>query len=410
MRLIKGKNLEDIQKMNRDLLVRYLINGEVTSRVALAKKTNLKQATISNIINEFIDWGLVTEIGIINNGIGRPIRGIRFCNERFWIIAVRLSRNYVQAAVLDLAGNFFDHKQYPIDNNKVELPIIIENLIVQLNQILESHRDKHFLGISLAIPGPWIRNERKLAFFPGFNKWQDLDIGDAIEKKVGLRVFIEHDTHVALMAESQFHSWGFDKQLVLWVALGQGIGSAIYSNGEILQGNIGIAGEIGHMSINPDGIPCECGNVGCLERYVSTLTIVKSVHARIGSNPSALNKKSAIEDIIAAYKERDTIAVDCINEAAICIGHALASLSNVLNPGVIILGDELSTSGESFLQKVRKAFGSRVTAAVRKSTEISLSDVKKNPYLLGGGQVVIEGCLAIPDFFVNIKNKKEQNN
>jgi predicted NBD/HSP70 family sugar kinase len=406
MNTTQGKNLEDIQKMNRNLLIRLLVNGEVTSRIALAKESNLKQATISNIINDFISWGLVQETGLINNGIGRPIRGIRFCKEHFWIISVRLSRNYIQTAVIDTAGNFCDPRQYLIDN-KVELPIIIENLIVQIRKTLKVHKDKYFLGISIAIPGPWISNHRKLAYFTGFTKWEDMDVGKTIEKKVGLQVFIEQDANIALMAESQFHSWTFNKQLVLLVMMGQGIGGAIYSNSEIMRGNLGIAGEIGHMSINSNGIPCECGNVGCLERYASTLTIVNNVRSRIGSVPSVLTAKSTIDDIIAAYKKHDGLAVSCINEAAVYLGHALASLSNVLNPGVVIIGDELSAAGDSFLEEVKKAFNSRVTPAVQDSTEISLSSVKENPYLLGGVQVVIEGCLTKPNFFVNIKKNKE---
>ena len=402
MRVVEGKNLEDIQRMNRDLLVRLLINGEVTSRIALAKKSNLKQATISNIVYDFIEWGLVTETSVISNGIGRPVKGIRFRTESFWIIAVRLSRNYVQIAVMDLAGNFTDSLQYPVDHT-VDLSIIINDLVSALKKIIKAHREKYFLGISIAMPGPWIRSDKKPAFFTEFSKWQDLDIEEIVKKKTGLEVFIDHDTNIALMAESRFHSWKFDKQLVLLVSLGQGVGGAIFSNGEILRGSSGIAGEIGHMSINMNGMPCECGNVGCLERYVGTLSIVKNVKKH-----SSLNRKLNIDDVIAAYKAKDPVTVDCINEAAWLIGYALASISNILNPGVIILGDELAASGESFLAEVKKAFNSRASVVARENIEISLSDIKENPYLLGGPQVVINGCLAIPDFFASIKNRRKE--
>ena len=407
MRVVEGKNMEDIQRMNRDLLVRLLINGEVTSRIALAKKSNLKQATISNIVCDFIEWGLVTETSVISNGIGRPIKGIRFCTESFWIIAARLSRKYVQIAVMDLAGNSAGSRQYPVDHT-VDLSIIINDLASALKKIIKAHREKYFLGISMAMPGPWMRSDKKLAFFTEFSKWQNLDVEGIIEKKTGLQIFIEHDTNIALMAESRFHSWAFNKQLVLLVTLGQGVGGSIFSNGEILRGSLGIAGEIGHMSINMDGIPCECGNAGCLERYVGTLSIVNNVRSRIGKKRSSLTRESGIDDIIAAYKSKDPVAVACINEAAVFIGYALASISNVLNPGVIILGDELSASGESFLTEVKNAFNSRASVVVRENTEISLSDIKENPYLLGGLQVVINGCLAIPDFFVNIKNRRKE--
>ena len=406
MRVAEGKNLEDIQKMNRDLLVHLLINGGVSSRIALAKQSSLKQATISNIINDFIEWGLVTETSVISNGIGRPIKGIRFCTESFWIIAVRLTRNYVQIAVMDLAGNFADSEQYPVDHT-VDLSIIINDLASALVKKIKAHSGKYFLGISIAMPGPWIYSDKKLAFFTEFSKWQNLDVEEIIKEKTGLRVFIDRDTNIALLAESRFHYWAFNKQLVLLVSLGQGVGGAIFSNGEILRGNLGIAGEIGHISVNKNGIPCGCGNVCCLEHYVGTLSIVNDIRSQIGNKTSSLTKKSGIDDIIAAYKSNDPLAVSCINEAAALIGHTLASLSNILNPGIIILGDELSAAGESFLKEVKKAFDSRASVVIRINTEISLSDIKENPYLLGALQVVVNGCLAIPDFFSNIKNRRK---
>jgi predicted NBD/HSP70 family sugar kinase len=157
------------------------------------------------------------------------------------------------------------------------------------------------------------------------------------------------------------------------------------------------------MSIDTGGIPCECGNVGCLERYVSTMLLLKNVRAGIGSAPSELTRKATLDTVIAAYRKGDSLAAACVNKMAAYIGHALASLSNVLNPGLVILGDEMAAAGKPFLGEVKKAFNSRVSPTVRESTEISLSDIKENPYLLGGVQVVVEGCLAIPNFFVNIR-------
>jgi predicted NBD/HSP70 family sugar kinase len=383
---------------NRNLLARYLLNGDVTSRIALATVTHLKQATVSNIIGDFIARGMVEETGTINNGIGRPIRGIRFCKERFWILAVRLERNFVKIGVIDLAGNFDGRWAYGIDSG-VDFSIIAEDLIERLGGILEGCGGRRFLGISIAVPGPWISRSRQLAFFPGFSKWQDFDLGAAMEKKLGLRVFIDRDTNIALMAEQRHYSWTFGGQLVLLVTIGKGIGGAIYSNNGIMRGSLGIAGEIGHMSVNTAGIPCECGNRGCLERYASVPAIVGNVRRRAESAPTVLNGESTIDDIIAAYRGGDALALSCVNEAAAYIGHALASLSYVLNPGLIIVGDTMSAAGSPFLGAIRGAFDERAAPAVRESTLMSLSTVKEDPPLLGGVQVVVEGCLGMPDFW-----------
>ncbi len=393
-----GKNLEDVQAMNRALILHYLLGVEVSSRTLLANKSNLKQATLTKIISDFISWGLVEETGLISKGVGRPTIGIRLRKEGYRVLCVRLSRNYVETAVMDLAGRIYDEDRFEVDSRN-ELAATVDLIIERLRGILARNPEERFLGIGVAMPGPWVKEQQRLAYFTGFYKWQDIDIGKIMEEALGLTVFVEQDANAALMAEGEFHSWAPSGELVLLVMVGQGIGAGIYSNGEILRGKLGIAGEIGHMSIAYEGIPCECGNVGCLERYASTTAVVERARALIGSRSTSLGPRCRIGEILAAYKEGDGLAVAVVDQAARYLGYALASLTNVLNPGLIILGDEMSAAGEGYLRKVREAMGERVTPTVRESTELSLSSVEGNPFLLGIGHAVVENCIKTPEVF-----------
>ncbi|AEV29544.1 transcriptional regulator/sugar kinase [Sphaerochaeta pleomorpha str. Grapes] len=391
----KGKNLEDIQAINRYLVIKHLLDGKISSRIELAQKCNLNQATITNIINDFIGWGLVEETGSISKGVGRPVKGIRLCNEKYWTISVRLSRKYVKIAIIDFNGKIESIDSFDI-KSKTEMCITIEAIISHIRNVVEKNPEKKFVGIGIAMPGPWMKQQQKLAYFTGFYKWQDIDIGKTIEEALKMTVFVEQDANAALMAEPEFQQWTLTNQLILLVMVGQGIGAGIFTDGEILRGNLGIAGEIGHMSIDYKGIPCECGNVGCLERYASTSAVLEKIQLKANEFNTVLHENSTWAEVIEAYKINDTLAVEEINNSANYIGFALSSLSNVLNPAVIIIGDEMAESGQKFLDAIKNSFNKRVTSIVRDNTKIQLSNVSDNPFLRGISRVVIEGCIKNP--------------
>jgi predicted NBD/HSP70 family sugar kinase len=409
MAALRGKNLEDVQAMNRELILRYLLGVDISSRTSLAQKSHLKQATLTNIINDFIQWGLVEETGLINKGVGRPTIGIRLRKEKYRVVCVRLSRNYVEMAVIDLDRKIYFEDRFDVDSRR-ELATTVELMIGRIRGILGRFGGESFLGIGVAMPGPWVKDQQRLAYFTGFYQWKDLDIGKIMEEALGLPVFVEQDANAALMAEREFHSWAQNDELVLLVMVGQGIGAGIYSNGQILRGKLGIAGEIGHMSIDYAGIACECGNVGCLERYASTSAVVDAARRRLGEGArSALGPGCRIAEVAEAYKAGDGLAAEVVDEAACYLGYALASLTNVLNPGVIIIGDELAAAGPRYLAAVKKAMAERVTPTVRDSTEVALSSVSENPFLLGIGQAAIEGCIKDPEAFFAPGRKSERS-
>ena len=111
----KGANLKNIQEMNRSLVLRLIRRLKVCSRATIAKETGLKQATITKIVNDLIDWGLVKETGIINGKKGRRSIGVTLSGEKYKVIGLRLTRNYYSTALFDLCGNFIEIKTEPLN-------------------------------------------------------------------------------------------------------------------------------------------------------------------------------------------------------------------------------------------------------------------------------------------------------
>lgn len=395
-----GKNLEDVQKINRGLVIKHFFKADVVSRTELAQLCGLKQATMTNIVNDLLEWGLIEETGLVTGKKGKRVIGLCMLKEKYKIISVRLSRNYLHITVFDLAGKAYEAYRFDHDSTE-EMEKTVNKMISLLKELLEKYYCEKILGIGIAMPGPWVKEKKKIAYFTGFYKWQDVDVADRIEAELNVPVYIEQDANLALLAESEVLPTEKSRGTILCIMVGQGIGAGILNDGTILRGNLGIAGEIGHMSIQVNGAPCECGNFGCLEGFCSTKAVVKNVQAGIeaGGIPTCLNKKSKIADVIAAYHAEDMLAVRVVNESAKCLGFALASLTNIINPGMVIIGDEMSKAGEKYLEQIIAGVRERVMPIVFENTEIVLSKFVVDPAQQGVIHMVMNELMEEPISF-----------
>jgi predicted NBD/HSP70 family sugar kinase len=399
----EGKNSEDIQEMNRSLIIRLLQRTKTISRAELAKKTGLKQATITNIINDFIKWGLVEEIGIIEGEKGRRSIGLSMCRQNYKVISVRFSRKYFCIAVFDVGGEQYYMKQFSI-NSQDNLELILKTISQKLKMTIDKFSKDKILGIGIAVPGPLTKSESKIVFFTGFSEWRNIDIAEQLESELKLPVYLEQDANAASFAEWPAIEKHDENEIVLCIMAGQGIGAGIIDGGKIIRGKLGIAGEIGHMSLQYDGPRCECGNYGCLDCFCSTAAIMKELKENISNYPnSCLMNANSISDIIEAYKNGDELAKTLVNKAARYLGFCIVSLINIINPGTIIIGDEMSKAGENFLNEVLRTVKDRVQAKVFQETKIILSNFEDDPALIGVSYLVINEAIKQPELF-NSKN------
>jgi predicted NBD/HSP70 family sugar kinase len=401
----EGKNLEDVQEMNRSLIIRLLQRSRTISRADLAKRSGLKQATITNIINDFINWGLVEETGLIEGEKGRRSIGLGMRCENYKVISVRLSRKYFHIAVFDVSGKQYQLKQYAIDSQE-ELELLLETISKELKKIIAAFSNDRILGIGIAIPGPLTKAEGSIVFFTGFVKWQNIDITKHLKSELGLPVYLEQDANAASLAEWTAIEDHNENETVLCIMVGQGIGAGIVDSGKLLLGKLGIAGEIGHMSLQYDGPKCECGNYGCMDVFCSTSAVLREIRSSINDFPnSVLSSRCTIGDVIAAYRDGDELAKKVINKAARYLGYGIASLTNVINPGTIIIGDEMSKAGEAFLNEIIKTVKSRIQEKVFNNTKIILSKFEDDPALIGASYLVINEAIKQPKTFIHKNNQ-----
>ncbi len=397
MPLMNGIGQAEQQRLNRALVIELLRRKKICSRADLSKASGLKRATITNIINDFIDCGLVVEDGLLEGDRGRRSIGIRVNGFRYRVIGVLVTRNNYQIGMMGLSGEMYEVKSYPI-SEKAEALTIIETIKQSIRLMMASAKDARILGIGIALPGPYKREKGEMIFVTNLIGWELIPVHTKLQESFDIPVFIENDANAGAYAQY----WCCDKENasrdLCYIVAGQGIGCGIISNGDILRGSTGSAGEIGHTTINCGGPKCECGNYGCLELYCSLIALEKNIRARLKEGgKSSLKKDFKTGDLREAIRAQDPIARMEFIKACEFLAVGIVNMINQINPEKVIIGDQLvaldpATTLEIVSAKVKQS----VRPLIWESVDIELNELENNPILVGAGAVAAQRIYEDP--------------
>lgn len=393
--LNEGSNLLTVRENNLALVIRLIHKKKVCSRVELSEETGLKQATITNIVNDLIAWGVVSETGLLPGKGKRRAIGLSLNHEGYRIIGVRLNRTYAQVGLFDLSGTLHEKRLYSF-RHKASPAETVRGISTVIGELLKSVTQRKVLGIGVAMPGPFASRIGKIAMMSGFPGWDQIDLKGELEKQFSIPVFLEHDANCGALAELWYGSANSQKD-VLFVAADAGVGAGILVHGQLYRGSQGMAGEIGHISIDYRGPVCECGNRGCLELYCSTQRLAQRYREEsilAGENPKApvLTEQEVLGRVAAA----EPLARKVFTEIATSLGVGLVSAVNAYNPDVIILSDRLALAGDYLVEVVAKVLAQRLLPSVFADLKICLGTFAEDGMLYGAGALVTEQILLRP--------------
>lgn len=396
-----GKNLGDVQEMNRSLLIQIMrIKGECT-RSELAKATGLKQATVSKIMGDFIDCGIVKETRFLEGEKGRRSIGIQLNSAAYKAIGVKLARHYITVGLYDLSGTQYETNTYKIDmaEGSKKAMEIMKNSI---QYIMEQHPEDYFLGIGVASPGPFVRNEGRIILMTEFPGWEQINIIQELQSCFELPVRVEHDANCCVTAEWWLGANSCQSGTMMSVIVGQGVGAGIIMDGKLLLGSMGIAGEIGHMSIDRNGEKCKCGNRGCLYKYCSTVALTQYAQEEMARYPDSCLQGEEVtpESVYRAVQKGDALAMTVVDKIAWNLGFGLANVVNIYNPDVIVLCDEMIRIGPRLLEKTRDAIQEHVMPELFEKLEVHYSELGDDPALLGAAISIINDVAQTPSLLM----------
>ena len=408
MNTTEGINYEVQQRANRALVINLLKKEGTCSRACLADLSGLRRATITNIINEFIACDLVVETGKLSGESGNRCIGIRINGKTFRVIGAMITRKSYSILSMGLSGKVYDVISYPIQKGE-RVQEIIKRIIEAIRKLIKDSEECEILAICIAIPGPYKQKSDEVIFVSNYNQWDGVRISKELQEAFPVPVIIENDANAGAYSMLWNINKRFECENLVYILAGQGIGCGVIINNNIVIGKDGFAGEIGHISIKLDGNPCECGNVGCLETYCSTIVFEKRLLECIKNNEKTILREDFTwNDVIDAMNQGDEIV--CREYKAICtyLAAGVAMVIGQLNPEMVVIGDQLTqVQPELMYEIIMEYIQKRIRPAILADFKLVIDKSEINPVLTGAAAIATQKVLENPLKFVKNKKRKE---
>ena len=382
---------------NSKLVLKTIYDASELSRADIARKTRLTPTTVSSVVADFIENGLVKEVGSVQQARGKPAVLVSVVEDAYHLIGLDLARSVFQGAVMDLRGKILHQIGIPNGAQDGEAALA---LVYELIDRLLSATDKPILGIGIGASG--IIDTHKGIVIQAVNfDWYDLSLRDLIEERFNFPVYLANDNDVSALAEYTYGRYKNSSELVI-VAVGYGIGAGIIINHQLFFGHGFSAGEIGHVTVVENGERCRCGKFGCLETVASSRTIVKQAQAIAQTNPDSLLLRFApsVEDInidvvVQAFEAGDLTLKPVVDEVTHYLGIALANLIGVLSVPHILFSGSVAGFGQPLLDILQEEIDRRSFAASVSNTKVELASFKENGVLLGTAALILSQELGV---------------
>ncbi|MFJ8045742.1 ROK family protein [Kitasatospora sp. NPDC096147] len=320
------------------ILALLLAEGPL-SRVELARRVGLSGTAITKAARPLIDDGYLHELPPERTapGAGRPVNPLAVTTDREFFLGVKVSADALYAVVCDLRAGVraTTGRRLGADRSPAAVGALICDSVELLLSRDPRHR-KHLRHLGIAVSGDVDRHAGRVRYsvLPG---WQDVPLAELVAERTGLNVIVENDVKAITSAEHWFGE-GIGTEHFALVTIGAGIGSGLVVNGRLIAGAYGVAGELGHISIDPAGPRCHCGQTGCVEAVASSSAILARVREATGL--TALDFDGAVD----LARSGDPAAREAFARAGRAIGTGIATLVNLFGPErVVVTGEGLDT-------------------------------------------------------------------
>jgi predicted NBD/HSP70 family sugar kinase len=380
-----------IRAINKGALLNLIWRERQLSRSDLARHTGLSRSTVSVIVDELLGDDLVQESHVAESRGGRPPIVLRFSDERFFAVGIDMGASHVSAVRTDLRGERrarFTRSHDVQADPRGALDLLVRAVYAVVAGVGPEAR---CAGIGLAVPcpidldDPDALNERILP------RWRGHRPGDALRAAFGVEVHMDNDANLGAVAERW---WGAGREVddFAYIKLGTGVGAGLFLNGALYRGARGLAGEIGHVSIDPNGPVCRCGLAGCLEAMIGTGHLLRRL--REAEGPDA---PSTVEGLVAAARRGEPVANRVVRDAGRYVGLATANLFNLFNPSRVVLGGSLATADDLLLEPLRQTLRERALHTSLADGDVVTSPLGQDDVAIGAATQVVQAALADPD-------------
>lgn len=365
----------------------YNLNSTIPE---LAKELNLSIPTVTKLVNEMVDDGILNDYGKSSSKTGRKPSTYGLNPQSGYFVGIDIKKGYINIGICNFNGEIvrqdFDIPYSDQSSSTMEDLNNICRLVVEF--VNNSGIDKSkMLNSCVNISG---RVNPSLGYSYSKFNFSETPLSDIIAEKIDIPVCIENDTRSMTYGDCLKGAIINGEQNILYVNLGWGLGLGIVINGSLYEGKSGFAGEFGHISAFDNEILCHCGKKGCLETEVSGQALHRKILDDLNMGKASMlsqkienNEDITLHDIIDAINTEDFLCIDHIEEIGEKLGKHLANMINIFNPELVVIGGTLSATGEYLIQPIRQAIKKYSLKLVNSDSKIICSKLHEKAGIIG---------------------------
>jgi len=383
---------------NTQLILKTIYGIGPISRADVARETGLTPPTVSDVVAALIESGLVEEIGLAPSSSGRRAILLKVVDNSRQLIGIDLSREDFRGAIANLRGQISSLKGIPLEGRDGDAALA---LVYDLVDLLVDEATSPVLGIGIGAPGLVDASKGVLQQSVNLN-WRFIPFANLLQKRYNLPVYMANDSQAGALAIYTFGQRNVNHLPLVVIKLGWGVGAGIILNGQLLHGSPVGAGEIGHITINPDGDRCACGNYGCLETIANSRSIIRRVRNLVQNNPhSAITglvsdpEQINMETIYLALETGNEDVRQVIREAGEALGIAAANIIGVLGSCQILIHGSVARFGQLLLDPMRESMEQRALPSLTRASEVGIATVESDIVIQGASALVLHNELGV---------------
>ncbi|WP_092977415.1 ROK family protein [Actinopolyspora lacussalsi] len=388
----QGRDPASLRRHNLRALLRHLHLRGPTSRVGLGEVTGLTRSAIADLVGELTERGLVLESGSSQQQPGRTGRGrppliVSLRDERAYVLAIAIDVDTVRIGRVGLGGNVLEEMTTQHEHSPGDPTPGLEQL-ARLVRELVTTTEAPPIAVGVAVPG-LVRDEDGVVTRAPNLGWHELALGQRLRESADITapVVVGNEARLAALAEHR-RGAGRDRTDLVYVSAGVGVGAGIVAHDQLLTGNTGYAGEIGHMITSPGGRTCHCGARGCWETEIGADALLR----RIGVVEPA-DRQAELERLFDRAERGDAEALDAFRQLCAPVATGLANLINIFDPGLVLLGGLLRPLLRHAEGELRHSL-ERVRGLPELPVELGSARLGEQGHLLGAAEAAVSSFLA----------------
>lgn len=380
---MKKHDQDFMKRQNRLTVFEMIKQQQPISRASIAKQTGMSPTTVSRIVGELKEEGYLLESEQVSAGLGRKSTLLSMVDAAVLSIGVELDRHQIHIGIVDLQGNVVASGQYPRATEE-SADVTLERIGAEIDRLTKSHGIDcaRMIGIGIGLPGI-VDNDTGVVVFSVQLGWKNVRLAERLREITGYDVTVDNELKVRALAE-HLKGIAIGSNRTVLLGFGNGVGSAFIVEGEIYRGKTNSAGEIGHTTIDPNGILCDCGKAGCLQTYINMNSLL--------SEANKIRPIRSIDELFKARRAGERWAGYLIERAFMYMAITINNVVCMYNPDSVILSGELVDKfPEVFEEVVELCYSRFVWEPLRDSFRILRSELHEQGVVIGSG-LISQNC------------------